>query len=364
MNFDLLRSWLGLPPGPWPPDHYTLLGFPPGHADAAAFEPRVLQHMERLRNHQLLQPELVTEGMNRLAQALITLTDPDAKAAYDSELKIKPPPNLGGPTHPARPEPALPPRQESVIIAEPLLEDESLEDELPEAEPYPDPNPTEVTQEIPLIAEAIQPYEVVPDPPRPKPQPPIAPPPRARPLPPPEERPAVRPWPTPPSSRRWIYARLALIRRARRAWLKLKPVLLDPNDPLDRPGRVVILLEAAGAVRPLLPALAGVVGGLDEPGMLVATIVKQPLLLDTIRRLLPDQRQALSTDWRTGLQRLEVEYDRLRSLALEERAKAEGIPRTPALIRWLRAFPELLLVAFAALILFLAVLRSLLTRSP
>ena len=30
--------------------------------------------MERLRGYQLLHPELVTEGMNRLAQALICLT--------------------------------------------------------------------------------------------------------------------------------------------------------------------------------------------------------------------------------------------------------------------------------------------------
>jgi hypothetical protein len=354
VNFDLIRSWLGLPPGDWPPDHYTLLGFAPGHSDAAAFEPRVLQHMERLRNHQLLQPELVTEGMNRLAQALITLTDPDAKSAYDSELKL-PVQTHGGLTPPARLEPAPPVRQESVIIAEPFLEDE-----LPEAEPYPEPSPTEVTQEIVLPAELIPPYEVLPDPPPPlELSDPLA----VRTKPPTEERPAVRPWPTPQWSRRWIYTRLALIRRGRREWLKLKPVFLDPNEPLDRPARIVILLEAAGAVRPLLPALSGVVGGLDEPGMLVATVVKQPLLLDTIRRLLPDQRQALSTDWRTGLQRLEVEYDRLRAVAVEERAKAEGIPRTPVLIRWLRAVPELLLVAFAALILLLSVLRSLLTRS-
>src|SRR5262245_12031578 len=39
--------------------------------------------MDRLRAHQLLHPDAVTEGMNRLAQALVCLTDPVARAAYD-----------------------------------------------------------------------------------------------------------------------------------------------------------------------------------------------------------------------------------------------------------------------------------------
>jgi hypothetical protein len=38
-------------------------------------ETRALAQMERLRPHQLVQADLVTEGMNRLAQALISLTD-------------------------------------------------------------------------------------------------------------------------------------------------------------------------------------------------------------------------------------------------------------------------------------------------
>jgi hypothetical protein len=42
--------------------------------------------MERLRRYQLTHAEQVTEGMNRLAQALVCLTDPVARTAYDAKL--------------------------------------------------------------------------------------------------------------------------------------------------------------------------------------------------------------------------------------------------------------------------------------
>src|SRR5207248_9650398 len=80
VDHSLLRSWLGLPPGPWPPDHYALLGLAPGPCDAAAVERLVLARMARLRPHQLLHPELVTEGLKRLGPAPGCLTDPAARA--------------------------------------------------------------------------------------------------------------------------------------------------------------------------------------------------------------------------------------------------------------------------------------------
>src|SRR5262249_34506942 len=159
----------------------------------------------------------------------------------------------------------------------------------------------------------VQPYELVQEPAPPPLELPLEEPPQAEPVDQiiegvPVEPAAVRPWPTPPSSRRWIYARLALVRRTLRGWDKLRSILGDPEDPIDRPGRVLLLLEAVQSVRPHLPALAGVVGGVNEPGGVVATIVRQPLLLDTIRRLLPDQRHALAIDWRRGQRELQNEY--------------------------------------------------------
>ena len=74
MTTNLLREWLGLPPGPWPPDDATLLGFDPDAVDPTRVEAQALDRMARLRPHQLTQPDLVTEGMNRLAQAMVRLS--------------------------------------------------------------------------------------------------------------------------------------------------------------------------------------------------------------------------------------------------------------------------------------------------
>ncbi|MBY0514997.1 MAG: hypothetical protein K2P78_13910, partial [Gemmataceae bacterium] len=130
MDHNQVRSWLGLPPGPWPPDHYTLLGLPAGRADPAAVEPVVLDRMDRLRPHQLLHPELVTEGMNRLAQALIALTDPAEKAAYDAEFGFT---SVTSPPPPApkqrKPKPAAPGRGAPLVIASPV--EDYLADEAP-----------------------------------------------------------------------------------------------------------------------------------------------------------------------------------------------------------------------------------------
>src|SRR5262249_10321535 len=87
MSIELICSALGLRPDRWPPDHYTLLGLPPGEVDAVQVEERVLERRERLRPSQLAHPDPVTDAMNRLAQALVCLSDPAAKAAYDATLR-------------------------------------------------------------------------------------------------------------------------------------------------------------------------------------------------------------------------------------------------------------------------------------
>src|SRR5438132_6316458 len=86
MDQQLVSTWLQLPLVDWPPDHYTLLGLKPGEGDLARIEQQVYQRMEMVRRYQLTHPEEATEGMNRLAQALVCLTDPGAKKAYDAKL--------------------------------------------------------------------------------------------------------------------------------------------------------------------------------------------------------------------------------------------------------------------------------------
>src|SRR5262249_24516763 len=88
MSAELICSTLGLPVDRWPPDHYELLALPRGPADAAGVEAHVLDRMERLRRLQLAHPDAVTDAMNRLAQALVCLTDPTLKRDYDVGLGI------------------------------------------------------------------------------------------------------------------------------------------------------------------------------------------------------------------------------------------------------------------------------------
>lgn len=81
MKSDLLCIWLGLPKSAWPPDPWTLLGLPREERDLGVIEQRVQDRMSTLRTYQLSYPEEATEGMNRLAEAFITLAETSSKAA-------------------------------------------------------------------------------------------------------------------------------------------------------------------------------------------------------------------------------------------------------------------------------------------
>jgi hypothetical protein len=82
-----VREALGLTlQEPWPPDYYTLLGLATDDVTPERVEAAVLERMERLRAYQLAHPEPVTEAMNLLANALVCLTDPMARQAYDAGL--------------------------------------------------------------------------------------------------------------------------------------------------------------------------------------------------------------------------------------------------------------------------------------
>src|SRR6266852_979511 len=90
MNHDKIYSWLGLPSGHWPPDHYSLLGLKPGEGDIARIEHHVQERLAKLRCYQLSHPDQATEAMNRLAQAFMCLTDPEAKKCYDRRCSGQP----------------------------------------------------------------------------------------------------------------------------------------------------------------------------------------------------------------------------------------------------------------------------------
>jgi hypothetical protein len=90
MKPELLEKWLGIPRESWPPDHYTLLGLSRGESDASRIERQVQDRMAALRCYQISHPEEATEGMNRIAQAFVCLTQTGSRTAYDHTLPAPP----------------------------------------------------------------------------------------------------------------------------------------------------------------------------------------------------------------------------------------------------------------------------------
>ncbi|HSQ56803.1 MAG TPA: hypothetical protein VLM40_13765 [Gemmata sp.] len=319
MDHSKLRQWLGLPPGVWPPDHYSLLGLPIGQCDPAAIEPIVLARMERLREHQLLHPELVTEGMNRLAQALICLTDPIARISYDAAL--------GLPGHESNlRRPSLPVQDAELLLDQPpapaaapaAVENPPVEPlQLPPAyEVMWEDTPEKSDDEILAIVEATL----------------VA--------------PAPGVWQ--PRRRRDIFARLVRVRGVLTGWQKLETTVGDPREPLDRPARVLLFLEAIAEVLPAQKLLPELIGGPGKAGWLVATLIAQPLVLHTFRSLLPDQRRTLAMDWRRAQTVLLEERALLRQLVRDGR---RSHPRRGGwrALNWLLRTPEAILLILAAI---------------
>ncbi len=344
MDHDRLCSWLGLSPGAWPPDHYALLGLARGTGDFADIEARVLDRMEWLRQHQLLHPDAVTAGMNRLAQALVCLTDPVARAAYDRGLGIAPAPF-------------------ELVEDEPLADDIWQQDtsDVPTEVPFEPglrppgkaPNlPYEVVEEPDSLPYAVVPdnelaeelpaaFEVVPDSPKPGSRPP--------------RRPAPAPPPI-PIKLRTLYKRLAALRQAIRAWERLRPVMGNPTELLATPIAVLLFLRALTEARDAIPRVAFLLGTPRAPGGTVTALVRLPHALDMVRELQPVQRQAVAVDWRRGYDALRYERDRLRARALANRSRRRARTGTKVLNAFRRT-PELALIAVAITMLFAALIR-------
>ena len=355
VEHSLLQSWLGLPPGPWPPDHYALLGLPPGSCDPILVEHRVLERMAQLRPHQLLQPELVTVGMNRLAQALVCLTDPAARTAYDAEIGIPTIQQDAISLNSQASRPAPPPLPTPAFEVIPNLPAGSEEESLP----------SDVTQvlEVPFVAGLAPPlpivlsYEVVEAQPPPLPAFEVV------------DEPAFKAEIIPrlvlewqPANRRELYARLTLLRRILAGWQKLKPALANSQEQLNRPLPALHFLEAVIELRPLLDSRFPLVGQPGRPGGIVVPLLRQPLALHMFRSLLPDQRQAIALDWLAGETELHREYGRLRELSRWGRRRRPRMRRRNWLsgtLAWAMRTPESLLLVLGLTILIAAGIRAL-----
>ncbi len=327
MSHELICTWLGLPPGNWPPDHYRLLDLEPGESDCARIEQRVHQRLEAVRRYQLLHPELVTEAMNRLAQAYVCLTDPDARRAYDAARSGRPKPNGSKPPSAAAPAPAQP--RPSAVTPPPVP---AMPVPVPPPErPAPPPVPT---VELPPVALPAPPV-AVPAPPvavpveaSPPPEPPIvlpvavaealpAAPPPVAPQPRPKADPVIEASRSPEArrglgTRRALYQRLTATRRLMRVWERAGTFLGNPKRKLSKPAEATELINHLKALREALEDFPRLLGEAGQPGYSVVVLARQAAPVPVLQTLLPGQRETLAQHWKEGQQLLQAHREFLR----------------------------------------------------
>lgn len=328
MNTELLNTWLGLPAGAWPPDDRALLGLPAGTFTAVEVETRALGQMEKLRTHQLVHADLVTEGMNRLAQALIALTDEANR--------------LNAP--PARPADA------DIILDASKLEGAPRQPVVLEAE---------VVAAGPRMAERVAARKPKkPRPPKPVRLPPPAP---AAPVEPPVTVPEVEPVPPGtvyrPEERRKGYAELVALRRLLARWEKLQPYFAAPSESLDAPSAVFGFVESVRECRRTV-AIDGDVAWFDPHGHLVLALVRNPHALPIFRTLQRSQRQELATDWALATAHLRARHAGLRREMRKTKPKRKWGSTLVDIGKWLKANPEWMMGTLLVLAVVIAFVRT------
>lgn len=295
MSHELICAWLELPTLSWPPDHYTLLGVEPGETDVQRIEQRAHDRFERLRRYQLTHPDQVTEAMNRVAQALVCLSDTAARLAYDAALAAE-----GHDTLPAPPGAAT--NQERSELALPVAVPLDGPAPLPDAVPVPD---SELPVALPASEGPSTPVALpVQENPEASPDLPVAVPvdvPVAEPADPALE--AARASPSARrglGTRRGLYQRIARTRQLLWAWEQAGKCLNDPQRRLARRSEAIELVRQLSTVRLLLQDFPPLLGQAGQPGYLVVALARQQLIAHTFQNLLSSQREALARDWRSG----------------------------------------------------------------
>ena len=341
MDTDLLRSWLDLPPGRWPPADRELLGV---EAETPAqAERRAMQLMSRLRPHQLLHPDLVTEGMNRLAQAMLSVASHRPSVPPAAPPRLPPPPGGPAPTvvlprptfeaidlaplSPAVQAPAPPARSATpappAAPAVPVVFDAEVVDDEPDV---PIPFARFEQLEAPLVAPAApkSPAEF-------EPVPEVTPP----------------DLPLPPGlsaeSRRLVYRQVAALRALLRAWAGLRTFCGNPSEDCDTPGRVYALQEVIAQFHAALrhPGCDG--DALAPLAPRVFAVFRQPLPLAVLRMLSLPQRRLLARDWALGQSHLAAREIALRNSLRRTRPGGTIVQHLRAAGRSLAAHPEVAL---------------------
>jgi hypothetical protein len=376
MSRELICSWLGLPPGEWPPNHYTLLGLSPGECDLHLIEMRVHQRLDAVRRYQMCHPEPATEAMNRLAQAFVCLTEPAAKRRYDVDVLGLPLPAVATATaepeisaattngvewtnghasasvdtvtgeHSAPGSPTPAPASDTKVIVV------GSNDTVPSPPPIRRPPPTDpefaVADLLPLLVDSTPP---------------------SSPTPPPPSAPKIDPAAELARShqaRRGLGSRRAFLQRARQTrrllelWRQLGQYLASSRRRLPRAAEaepLVNLLEELDAELVTFPPVLGEAG---QPGYHVVNLARQEDLDHPAFHLLDrEERKSISRDWQSGLNLLEAH----RSFLLGELRCLRRRGMCYWVVRTVRAFvnerPTVVLLGLAALALLIAVLRRL-----
>lgn len=333
MDTNLLLKWLDLPAGPWPPPDRVLLGLPDGKIDPAAAELRALELMEKLRPHQLVQPDLVTEGMNRLAQALIAATaaPPPPVLPFFPDVSIEPE---------APPPPKVVPRKKPAPAPK-ILDAEIVRPAKPkivDAEVVAFSPAKSTTGSMPAL-------QLPPEPP-------------AEPLSlPPAEPPVAPEVVAAPADRRQAYRELAALRNLRRAWDGVRLSLGVAGQGFRTPAEVCDFFEAVPRIRaalrhPHLPPLDP-----QSPGRAVRAVVGHPLPLGVVRSLIPTQRQSLAWDWAAGEAALRQRSAAIRRGLALRRPPVPVRKRLAATRAWAGRNPEWLLAVASVGVVVAAVVR-------
>jgi hypothetical protein len=307
MSHDEIRSWLSLPPGAWPPDHYTLLGLAPGENDPVRIEQQVHDRLVRLRSHQLNHPDQATEAMNLLARAFSCLMDPQAKRTYDAALLGK------GPVQTAAEEaPTWTPADPLAWLFGPQVEPAMQALDRPSVRDWasapPPPRAPRVSPESEILPVAdvdvngvvstAASSEVAPTPPAPPAEP---------------VDPLMEAASSPPARRglgtkRALYYRIARTRKLLRAWENAGRYVGQPYRRLTRSTEANELSRQLNAIHRHLRHFPPLLGEAGQPGFYVVALARQskPLMVPTFRMLLPMQREVLARDWRDGLKLIQA----------------------------------------------------------
>lgn len=309
---DQICTWLGLPADRWPPDHYTLLGLPPGTADLALIERRVHDRLDTVRRYQLSHPEPATDAMNRLAQALVCLSNPAEKKVYDARLlgrsltviaPSEPEPSSPVTTSPPTPppqtaEPTEPTAEAPVVLPEiPLLPAEMAE---PQSSPVAQPGavtapvPTETTT-APIEPVWTDPNETA------------------------GRTGAAR---RGIGSKRALYRRIVRTRRLIAAWETVGGWLAYPKKRFKVANDGPEFVRQMQAVQQLAVGFP-VLGEAGQPGYFVLGLARGPKVAETFRSYQPRQRESVARDWNAGKTLLRAHAQFLRQEVRSMRKKSQ-----------------------------------------